>query len=389
VDDHRETTGPPQEEDDDLESLAANDSRECDPPGSDPEPTPDGTELAALAASADGSNGRYPVQLGDEDATLDLRSFAETMSDGSERSASFVGAEPAATSPERAKPGVFTGASGYAPGSEESPAPGVRRWSRALLLPVSFALGLTAGALLFVGRGEEPGAVEKGVPAAKETAATSGNPVPPEAKPNRAAVATVETAERVIEPGKAIPEKSRPETPRTRTAKTRRPKIQPPEPVAASQPPPPVEATRTATPPGDSPGKPGDRSDMDRFLDDALQSPAAARAKEKAATAADGPGGDSDLPLVPSREQVTKAVVVLLPAIRGCAMGRQGTAMVSIVVRNDGRVARARVGGTFAGTAIGRCIEGVVRKARFPEFRQSTFRIQYPIAIRGGSRGAG
>jgi hypothetical protein len=127
----------------------------------------------------------------------------------------------------------------------------------------------------------------------------------------------------------------------------------------------------------DKPPKPA--STMDALLDEAL-SPKARRdelaARQQAALEADAP------PPTPSRADVTQAVAVLLPAIRGCAMGQSGLATAGIVVNSDGRVASVDVAGApFAGTASGRCMEGVLRRARFPRFTQPSFRIKYPLAI--------
>ena len=73
---------------------------------------------------------------------------------------------------------------------------------------------------------------------------------------------------------------------------------------------------------------------------------------------------------------------VLVPAIRGCAQGQSGLAPMSIVVLNDGRVESAALSsGPFLGTASGRCMEGVVRRARFPHFKQANFRVQFPFAV--------
>jgi hypothetical protein len=120
---------------------------------------------------------------------------------------------------------------------------------------------------------------------------------------------------------------------------------------------------------------------MDQLLDNALDPDAAddplLNARKQAAPA------EPSLPQMPSREQVTEAMAVLLPAIRGCAMGQSGLATAAITVRNTGRVAAVKVtGAPFAGTASGRCMEGVVRRARFPRFRQSMFRVKFPLAIR-------
>jgi hypothetical protein len=72
----------------------------------------------------------------------------------------------------------------------------------------------------------------------------------------------------------------------------------------------------------------------------------------------------------------------LLPAIRGCTAGQSGLATATIVVRNDGRVAKVDVEGTpFGGSPSGRCMEGVIRRARFPVFAQATFRVRFPFSI--------
>jgi pyruvate dehydrogenase E2 component (dihydrolipoamide acetyltransferase) len=120
-------------------------------------------------------------------------------------------------------------------------------------------------------------------------------------------------------------------------------------------------------------------STMDALLDEAL-SPKARRdelaARQQAALEANA------LPATPSREDVTQAMTVLLPAIRGCAQGQSGMAIAGIVVHSDGRVASVDVAGApFAGNASGRCMEGVLRRARFPRFTQPSFRIRFPLAI--------
>jgi hypothetical protein len=111
---------------------------------------------------------------------------------------------------------------------------------------------------------------------------------------------------------------------------------------------------------------------LDAVLDDAF-----ARGSQPR-TAAAAPG----LALAPSRDDVIKAMTVLVPAIRGCSQGQSGLATAAIVVRNDGRVETVSVTGQpFEGTASGRCMEGVVRRARFPRFQQASFRVQFPFSI--------
>jgi hypothetical protein len=119
--------------------------------------------------------------------------------------------------------------------------------------------------------------------------------------------------------------------------------------------------------------EPAPSRSVDALLDEALSGSGA-----RPAPAA----GPAELPEAPSRDEVTQAMAVLLPAIRGCAMGQTGLATAGIVIRGDGRVASVELSGApFEGTASGRCMEGVLRRARFSRFRQPTFRVRLPFSI--------
>jgi hypothetical protein len=112
---------------------------------------------------------------------------------------------------------------------------------------------------------------------------------------------------------------------------------------------------------------------IDAMLDDALTAPRKGPAP---------PPPPKPMPLTPSREDVTRVMTVLIPAIRGCAKGQSGFATVSVVVKNDGKVQSAELtGAPFEGTASGRCMEGVVRRMRLPAFQQEAFRVQFPFSI--------
>ncbi len=120
---------------------------------------------------------------------------------------------------------------------------------------------------------------------------------------------------------------------------------------------------------------------IDSLLDDALGS-----GKTKQTKAAQDNLMGQELPAAPTAADVTQVIQVLLPAIRGCAMGQSGVANTLLVVRNDGGVASASItGAPYAGEASGRCMEGVLRRAKFPRFRQSVFRVQFPLSIRASS----
>jgi hypothetical protein len=139
-------------------------------------------------------------------------------------------------------------------------------------------------------------------------------------------------------------------------------------------------APATGTPAAPAPQTAAKRgTSVDELLDQALAPPARAAAlRQEQAAALE----QDALPETPTREAVTKAMTTMLPAISGCAMGHAGLATATIVVRGDGRVASAEVAGApFAGSASGRCMEGVIRRAVFPRFRQPVFRIKYPLSI--------
>lgn len=88
------------------------------------------------------------------------------------------------------------------------------------------------------------------------------------------------------------------------------------------------------------------------------------------------------LPETPSRDAVRAAMEALAPAVRTCAAGEHGRALVSVVVGGaTGRGRSATVGGDFAGTAEGSCIAGVVRGVELEPFARTTFTIAYPFAL--------
>ena len=107
----------------------------------------------------------------------------------------------------------------------------------------------------------------------------------------------------------------------------------------------------------------------------ASERPAASGSASASASAA--------LPDTPPRSDVSRTLGRMLPQIRQCAADQVGLANATIIVRNDGTVGSVSIGGhPFGGTPQGACMEGVIRRAQFQPFRQSTFRITYPFAIR-------
>lgn len=127
----------------------------------------------------------------------------------------------------------------------------------------------------------------------------------------------------------------------------------------------------------------GERS-IDSLLDSALGASSSSSASKTASGAArQGGRGDSSgsgLALMPSRQEVSRAMSEVLPDVRSCAGGRTGVVTADITVRSNGLVSSVRIrGAPFARTPSGRCMERAVRSARFPHFRKSVFRVTYPF----------
>lgn len=281
------------------------------------------------------------------------------------------------------------------PGSV-SGAPLVRRAAWVIPLAVGLALGFGSGAALFAlsrrispaGAGDASAAPAAGparAPATHEGSRQSVREAAPAASPPSALAAGPAAAAPVLP---APPETSgteavaadtapaRPSAAAERradasAASARAPAAPKPRPAAARSDA--VAAPGEAEPSAAAPAA-GGRS-MDALLDEAL-APRGSPEIPPSTAASDRP------PLTPTREDVTKALTVLLPAIRGCTAGQAGLATATLVIRNDGHVASVDVQGyPFAGEASGRCMEGVIRRARFPVFQQASFRVKFPFAV--------
>jgi hypothetical protein len=81
-----------------------------------------------------------------------------------------------------------------------------------------------------------------------------------------------------------------------------------------------------------------------------------------------------------SQPQVRAVMSPLQPAMRACTQGATGTATVAMVISHDGTVQNASVGGPFT-PDVNACIQGVARRAHFPEFTRPTQSVVVPVAI--------
>lgn len=89
---------------------------------------------------------------------------------------------------------------------------------------------------------------------------------------------------------------------------------------------------------------------------------------------------DPDLPETPSRGDITSAMNGVTPAVRACADGNHGAALVNASFGSDGRVRSVDVTGSLAGP-VRSCVATAVRTARVPEFSRPSFRVNYPFRL--------
>ena len=211
----------------------------------------------------------------------------------------------------------------------------------------------------------------------------------PAAAPSEApAEVTSEAASEAVAPSPALAVAAKPVATQEQVIPVARaPQSAPAQPSAAQPAPPPAQPNAPPAPPVYQDPNSEDAklaaaaqvrvkgdTKIDHMLDQALTGE-----KKRVASATPAP---AVLPQTPTRDDVVSSMSVLVPAIRGCAQGQSGLAPMSIVVLSDGRVESAALSsGPFQGTASGRCMEGVVRRARFPRFKQANFRVQFPFAV--------
>ena len=326
-------------------------------------------DLAGLAAST--ASASSDTEAATDDQTLDLGGLAASLPDSTPGPAPklVVGDVAANTAPARVDPPQAGRSFGFAYG---------------MIAGVA-----AAGALFFVMRGGTPEAIPEAAPPSQPTEVPVEVSAPPPAVvPTTVSSEAVglpggDVAKRVVTPTPAVGTVAPPALSATRLTTERGTPRLPPATANVGDEAVPSDPTMPPKPepsPPVAPARETATGAMDSLLDDALGSRRAT--KQSKAQARDNLMGE-ELPSTPSAADVTKAVQLLLPAIRGCAMGQSGVANTLLVVRSDGTVASAAItGAPYAGAASGRCMEGVLRRAKFGRFQQSTFRVQFPLSIR-------
>jgi len=363
------------------------------------------------------SHAEAPAADASSDSASDGRSADAVAEPGSDDLEALAGALPSPASPSEppAEPeenldlGALAAVGGRRPSEERSPTPPTAvsepstppvtpspraSWVMPLVLGLALGAGVAGVVFATAGRAPPPSApppspdVAAAEPIPAEPVAVAANPpatasaaapqlapaaAPGAATPARGAAADSAARARAARPA-GSPEGSAEPSADSSGSESDAPvlAITPAEEEAAA-------AAAKAAAESAANAKAGPPSSVDALLDEAL-APSAKR--QELAYRQQAALQDQEPPLTPSKEDVTRAMTVLLPAIRGCAMGNTGLATAGIVVGNDGRVVGVEISGApFAGTASGRCMEGVIRRARFTRFRQPTLRIKFPLAI--------
>ncbi|MCP4601139.1 MAG: hypothetical protein GY847_11545 [Proteobacteria bacterium] len=88
------------------------------------------------------------------------------------------------------------------------------------------------------------------------------------------------------------------------------------------------------------------------------------------------------MPKTPSKSDVKKAMAPVASRARSCAKYSTGTVQLKVVVGNNGRIKQSKAVGSFAGTTAGKCVEMIVRTAKFSTFKNPSFIFTYPITLR-------
>lgn len=77
----------------------------------------------------------------------------------------------------------------------------------------------------------------------------------------------------------------------------------------------------------------------------------------------------------------------LTDTVRRCVQNQPGTLLVAVSVESSGRVQSVQLPTPWAGSPSGRCIVGVLQRARFAPFRDPRFVVTWPYVIPATSAG--
>ena len=114
-------------------------------------------------------------------------------------------------------------------------------------------------------------------------------------------------------------------------------------------------------------------------IDDLLEAALGGKKKKGGSSSSDSGG----LKNTPSRSDVLTALKRVSPGVKACGAGKSGVVNAKVTVKGStGRVSSVGISGPFAGTPVGSCASRVIKRARFPKFKQSSFTIaRFPYKI--------
>jgi hypothetical protein len=353
--------------------------------------------LQALASGGGGGNAAAAK------AGVDNRpGFANSQTEGSglidirAMAASTLAASPASSArgggdePEISAAPIFSPMA--APILMPAAPSGPPKWIWAVLgVGVLAVIGIViVGVLLLTKKSEPtvvaggPGTVPAGTVAAPGTAAAPGTTAAPTTAPAGTPDKTAAKPEPAAEAKGTAPDKG--EDKGTKSSSKSSGKH---ESKAAAASPKPEKSHESAAPapeaaPAPAPKKSGGKRDE---LDDLLNgaSPDKPAAKPKAAAHEDSSGGgDDSLPEQLEKGQIVGGMSKVKGRVAGCydQFKVPGMASVNVTIQKSGAVSSATVGGAFAGTPTGSCVEKAVKSASFPKFKGSPMSLTYPFMLR-------
>ncbi len=326
------------------------------------------SNLEALAVPTQGAGVRQPSSTTTTEGSglIDIRSMAATVggASGADAHSSSMDSLPTFSTPQF---------SALPPVLQSMPSGGPPKWLYPALGVVGLAvIGLGFGIYKVVSAPPPPIVVAPPpmpAPAAPAVAA----PVVAKAPVAPAAPAPAPTAEEKPAPEKAAraevhaEKKSKPSKGSSKSS---------PAPKVASAPEPSKPEPKKAAPEPSKPAKGG--GSIDDLLDQVgsgKRAPAEADKPKKAAPAS--------VALVSlSQSDIVKAMQAVQPKVKQCYNQYKvaGTALAQVSVAKGGRVAAVSVGGKFAGTPTGSCVEAATRSAKFPPCESMSF--PWPFQLR-------
>ena len=120
----------------------------------------------------------------------------------------------------------------------------------------------------------------------------------------------------------------------------------------------------------------GEEDELSRLIRKATEG------ERQPARAARQPSAPAALPAL-EKQHINAGVRGVRGQVRACfdRFRVPGTARLRLTIEPEGRMGRVEVGGTFAGTPTGACLERAFMQARFPRFGGRALTVVYPVIL--------